>query len=68
MDSKYPAYNKDELLLRKIYDLINESSKKKNSSGLYCILDESYKNIKIHFKPVNKYKQKAKNIINKMST
>ena len=67
MDSKNPAYSEDELLLRKIYDLLNESSSKKNSSNIYIIQEETYKNIKIHFKPVNKYKQRAKNIINKIS-
>ena len=66
MDSKNPAYNRDELLLRKIYDLINEGETKNNRLKLYYINEQSYKDIKINFNPVNKYKAKAKNIITKM--
>ena len=68
MDSKKPAYNKDEILLRKIFDLINENiNNKKISQKIFYIHSEAYKNIKIHFNPVNKYKAKARNLIRKIT-
>ena len=67
MEPKVPAYEKEELLLRKIFDLFNESLNKKNESKIYYIQDESYKNIKINFNPTNKYKERAKNFITKIS-
>ena len=68
MDSKNAAFNNDEKLLRIIYDIINESSEcKKNSLISYNIQKKAYQNIKKLFNPKNKYKDKARNIIQKIS-
>ena len=68
MDSKNCAFNNEEKLLRIIYDIINESSEcKENSLISYNIQKNAYQNIKKLFNPKNKYKNKAKNIIHKIS-
>ena len=68
MDSKNAAFNNDEKLLRIIYDIINESSEcKKNSLISYNIQKKTYQNVKKLFNPKNKYKDKARNIIQKIS-
>ena len=64
MDSINPVYNEDERLLRKIYDLINRPSDNINNlPNMYYIQSDSYKNIKVHFNPINKYKEKARKLI-----
>ncbi len=64
MDPINSVYNKDERLLRKIYDLINQPLDNKNNlANMYYIQSDSYKNIKEHFNPINRYKEKARKII-----
>ena len=66
MDSKNPAFNKDEKLLRRIYDIINESKEcKKNSLKTYHIQKKDYENIKKLFTHKNQYKKKARDLIYK---
>ena len=66
MNTKNAAFNKDEQILREIFDLINNKDFS-NSKIFDCIQINPKENIKIPFNPVNKYKKKARDLICKLS-
>ena len=66
MNTKNTDFNKDEQILREIYDLIN-NKECSNSKIFDCIQINPSESIKIPFNPINKYKKKAKNLLYNLS-